>query len=79
MIRTLALLLALVLGSAFAQPGGTLRLYTSPPDADAATTVAAFEAAYPGVDVEVFRSGTEQVIARFLLEAGHDRRAPRAT
>lgn len=69
MIRTLALLLALALGAAFAQPSGSLRLYTSQPDADAATTVAAFEAAYPGVDVEVFRSGTEQVIARFLLEA----------
>ncbi len=69
MLRTLALLLTLALGFALAQPSGTLRLYTSQPDADAATTKAAFEAAYPGVTVEVFRSGTEQVIARFLLEA----------
>jgi iron(III) transport system substrate-binding protein len=44
-------------------------LYTSQPEADAATTKAAFEAAHPGVTIEIFRSGTEQVIARFLLEA----------
>jgi len=69
MLRTLALLVALAMGLALAQPSGTLRLYTSQPDADAATTKAAFEAAYPGVTVEIFRSGTEQVIARFLLEA----------
>jgi iron(III) transport system substrate-binding protein len=69
MLRSLAMLCALALGLAFAQPSGTLRLYTSQPDADAAITKAAFEAAHPGVTVEIFRSGTEQVIARFLLEA----------
>jgi len=68
MLRTLALLCTLALGLAFAQPSGTLRLYTSQPDADAAITKAAFEAAHPGVRVEIFRSGTEQVVARFLLE-----------
>lgn len=61
--------LLLFLGSALAQPSGNLRLYTSQPDADAAATAAAFEAAHPGVSVEIFRSGTEQVIARLLLEA----------
>ncbi len=70
MRRTLTLLLlVLAFSPALAQPSGTLRLYTSQPDADAAITRAAFEAAHPGVRVEVFRSGTEQVIARFLLEA----------
>lgn len=64
-----ATIATLLLGAAFAQPSGTLRLYTSQPDADAAATAQAFEAAYPGVNVTVFRSGTEQVIARFLLEA----------
>lgn len=59
----------LLLGTTLAQPSGTLRLYTSQPDADAAATAEAFEAANPGVEVQVFRSGTEQVIARFLLEA----------
>jgi iron(III) transport system substrate-binding protein len=68
MVRTLTLLCALALGLALAQPSGTLRLYTSQPDADAAITKAAFEAAHPDVRVEVFRSGTEQVVARFLLE-----------
>ena len=56
-------------GLALAQPSGTLRLYTSQPDEDAAQTVEAFEEAYPEVEVELFRSGTEEVISRFLLEA----------
>lgn len=58
----------LLFASALAQPSGTLRLYTSQPDADAQQTARAFEAAYPGVTVEIFRSGTEEVISRFLLE-----------
>ena len=37
MLRTLALLVSLAVGLALAQPSGTLRLYTSQPDADAAT------------------------------------------
>jgi iron(III) transport system substrate-binding protein len=65
----LTIVLAALLAGASAQPSGTLRLYTSQPDADAATTKAAFEALHPGVTVEIFRSGTEQVISRFLLEA----------
>ena len=31
--------------------------------------MAAFRALYPEVDVTIFRSGTEEVISRFLLEA----------
>ena len=69
MLRSIVMLAFVLVGSAFAQPSGVLRLYTSQPDADAAITKAAFEAAHPGVTVEIFRSGTEQVIARFLLEA----------
>ena len=64
-----AILVAALTTTIFAQPSGTLRLYTSQPEADAAQTVAAFEAAHPDVTVEVFRSGTEEVIGRFLLEA----------
>src|SRR5690625_7376404 len=68
-MRKIAILFTLLsTGLALSQPEGTLRLYTSQPDADAAATAAAFEAAYPDVNVTVFRSGTEQVIARFLLE-----------
>ncbi len=65
----LTLVSALLIAVAAAQPSGTLRLYTSQPDADAAATAAAFEAVHPDVNVTIFRSGTEQVIARFLLEA----------
>lgn len=57
------------LNPAWAKPSGTLRLYTSQPDADAQKTVAAFREVYPEVSVEIFRSGTEEVISRFLLEA----------
>lgn len=67
--RILALVVLLAVSAlASAEPSGTLRLYTSQPDADAAQTAAAFEAAYPGVSVQIFRSGTEEVISRFLLE-----------
>lgn len=59
---------SLYLTSAFAQ-SGTLRLYTSQPDADATRTVEAFQRVYPDVNVEIFRSGTEEVISRLLLEA----------
>lgn len=68
-MRHLLATLVLCGGLALAQPSGTLRLYTSQPDEDAARTVAAFGAAYPEVEVELFRSGTEEVISRFLLEA----------
>ena len=61
--------LTLAAGLASAQPSGTLRLYTSQPDEDAAQTVSAFEAAHPEVEVELFRSGTEELISRFLLES----------
>ncbi len=68
MRKILITLILLAMGAALSQPEGTLRLYTSQPDADAAATAAAFEAVHPDMNVEVFRSGTEQVIARFLLE-----------
>ncbi len=68
-MRTLlALILTALAALALAQPAGTLRLYTSQPEADAAATVAGFNRIHPDVRVEVFRSGTEQVISRFLIE-----------
>ncbi|CAN5838298.1 ABC transporter substrate-binding protein [soil metagenome] len=69
LVTLLTVFLVALIGATAAQPEGVLRLYTSQPDADAASTKAAFEALHPGVTVEIFRSGTEQVIARFLLEA----------
>ncbi|AEI95212.1 MULTISPECIES: ABC transporter substrate-binding protein [Roseobacter] len=47
---------------------GELTLYTSQPDADAAETVAAFEAANPGVEVQVFRSGTSDLMSKLAAE-----------
>src|SRR5579872_740159 len=47
---------------------GKLVLYTSQPERDAAQTVGAFKKAYPGVEVEVFRSGTNEVVAKPAAE-----------
>jgi iron(III) transport system substrate-binding protein len=71
--RTLILLVgaaaALVAAGAPAQaPKGKLTLYTSQPERDASQTVAAFKKAYPGVDVEVFRSGTTEVLGKLAAE-----------
>ena len=45
-----------------------LVLYTSQPDADAAETVDAFKAANPGVEVEIFRSGTSDLMTKLAAE-----------
>ncbi|HEX8009536.1 MAG TPA: ABC transporter substrate-binding protein [Casimicrobiaceae bacterium] len=47
---------------------GRLVLYTSQPERDAAQTVAAYKRAQPGVEVEVFRSGTTEVMAKLAAE-----------
>ena len=61
--------LALVSTMSFAQsPTGKLVLYTSQPERDAAQTVAAFRKGIPGVDVEVFRSGTTEVMGKLAAE-----------
>ncbi|HEY7787690.1 MAG TPA: ABC transporter substrate-binding protein [Casimicrobiaceae bacterium] len=59
---------ALVAGSPAAQPAGKLMLYTSQPDRDAQRTVAAFRQKNPGVDVEIFRSGTTEVMSKLMAE-----------
>jgi iron(III) transport system substrate-binding protein len=51
-----------------AQVAGKLVLYTSQPDRDAQQTVAGFRKLHPGVDVEVFRSGTTEVMAKLGAE-----------
>lgn len=48
--------------------GQKLVLYTSQPDAIAAETVAAFRKQDPDVDVQVFRSGTTQVMNKLQAE-----------
>src|SRR5437868_7396436 len=54
-------------GTAFAQ-SGKLTLYTSQPDKDAQATVNGFKKAYPGIEVEIFRSGTTEVMAKLAAE-----------
>ncbi|KAA2242086.1 ABC transporter substrate-binding protein [Salinarimonas soli] len=65
-----AALLALTIsltGAAFAQ-SGRLVLYTSQPDKDAQQTVDAFRKVQPGVQVEIFRSGTTEVMSKLAAE-----------
>ncbi|SNZ14103.1 iron(III) transport system substrate-binding protein [Terribacillus aidingensis] len=47
---------------------GTLSFYTSQPDADAQKLVEGFEKKYPDVNVETYRSGTEEVISKLNAE-----------
>src|SRR4051794_10386746 len=49
-------------------PAGKLVLYTSQPERDASQTVAAFKKVYPGVEVDVFRSGTTEVLGKLAAE-----------
>ena len=49
-------------------PKGKLVLYTSQPERDATQTVAAFKRVQPGVEVDVFRSGTTEVMGKLAAE-----------
>ena len=70
MPRILAAALAAILAaSAQAQNvSGALVLYTSQPNEDAQQTVDAFAKLHPGVQVEWFRDGTTQVMAKLAAE-----------
>lgn len=68
-IGVVAFTAALLPAPAFAQgAGGKLVLYTSQPERDASQTVAAFRKVNPGVDIEVFRSGTTEVMGKLAAE-----------
>ncbi|WP_163267626.1 ABC transporter substrate-binding protein [Chelativorans alearense] len=69
-IRKAALAAAMLASVAFAPAASAdnLVLYTSQPDADAAQTVDAFKAANPGVEVEIFRSGTSDLLTKLAAE-----------
>src|SRR5262249_12807028 len=51
-----------------AAASGKLVLYTSQPDKTAAETVAAFNKAEPNVAVEIFRSGTTEIMNKLAAE-----------
>ena len=61
----LALAVTLFAGAASAE---TLTLYTSQPEADANQTVEAFKKARPDIDVQVYRSGTSDILAKLAAE-----------
>jgi iron(III) transport system substrate-binding protein len=63
-----ASLAAVAAAPAMAQVAGKLVLYTSQPDKDAQQTIAGFRKLHPGVEVEVFRSGTTEVMAKLAAE-----------
>ncbi len=50
------------------QPKGTLTLYTSQPESDAQALIEVFNKQYPDVTVNVFRSGTEEIVSKVLAE-----------
>jgi len=59
--------IAALIGASAAN-ASTLNLYTSQPDHDAAQTVQAFEKAYPDVHVQVYRSGTSDILSKLAAE-----------
>ena len=69
-LTLLALAIAALLAGVppVAAQSGKLVLYTSQPDRDAAQTVAEFRKAHPAVEVEIFRSGTVEVMGRLAAE-----------
>lgn len=55
-------------GASDGEIAGTLSFYTSQPDADAQKLVEGFEKRYPEVEVETYRSGTEEVVSKLNAE-----------
>jgi iron(III) transport system substrate-binding protein len=77
LVGSLIFLLGAGIPAGFAQaPVGKLVLYTSQPDRDAAQTVEGFRHRAPQVEVEVYRSGTTEVMNKLLAEFAAG--APRA-
>ncbi len=69
MLKPAILCLALLAASASAEAAsGKIVLYTSQPDKIAAETIAAFNKKEPGVQVEIFRSGTTEIMNKLQAE-----------
>src|SRR5260370_23755590 len=68
LVRLTAGLLLAVTSVGAQAASGKLTLYTSQPDKIAAETVAAFNKKEPGVEVEIFRSGTTEVMNKLQAE-----------
>ncbi len=70
LISLFALLMLLIVGSVTAQsaPSGTITLYTSESESDVNALVTLFNQVYPDITVNVFRSGSGEVVARLQAE-----------
>ncbi len=73
MLRTMIAAMALAAGVAAsapapAAPSGTITVYTSQPSDQMAKVVEAFSKRHPGVKVELFRSGTTEVMSKLAAE-----------
>lgn len=55
-------------GAALAQASGTITVYTSQPVEQMDTVVAAFNGDHPEIEVEVFRTGTTELMAKLQAE-----------
>ncbi|MFW6306654.1 MAG: ABC transporter substrate-binding protein [Bacillota bacterium] len=64
------ILMTIVSGLSLAQDqvSGSFTIYTSQPDADIQALVEAYNEDYPNVKVNIFRSGTEEVISKLMVE-----------
>ena len=67
-LRSAAVALLALAGPALAAPSGALTVYTSQPQEQMAKVVEAFNKDYPEVKVEVFRTGTTELMTKLLAE-----------
>jgi iron(III) transport system substrate-binding protein len=67
------LLIAFGVSAANAAPSGTLMVYTSQPSDQIAKVVEAFKKLYPDVKIELFRSGTTEVMNKLQAESAAGR------
>lgn len=59
---------ALLLGAAEAQPAGTITVYTSQPSEQMQAVVEAFNKDHPEIKIDLFRSGTTEVMSKLQAE-----------
>lgn len=64
-LASLAFTASLAVSAAQAE---TLMLYTSQPEADASKTIEEFRKINPGIDVQVYRSGTSDILSKLAAE-----------
>ncbi|MDO5527979.1 MAG: ABC transporter substrate-binding protein [Paracoccus sp. (in: a-proteobacteria)] len=68
LLRTASIALTLTAAPAFAAPSGSITVYTSQPQEQMVTVVEAFNADYPDVQVEIFRTGTTELMTKLQAE-----------